>query len=109
MDIETLIEKINSGVFDDDLGKIRLAAEERLGAIRGKQKNHDFKVGEHVIFNSLTGTRYMVGQKGVVDSLKNTKVVVRLDAPTGRFLRFGPDGAQKVVRVTAAVSILDKI
>jgi hypothetical protein len=110
MDTETLLAEINSGKYDSSLGKLQLAIEKRLSDSRTERTIRDFHVGDKVVFNNLTGTRYMVGQKATVVSMKQKKLVVRLDTPTGRFARVNPVTREiESSNVTVPVSIVDLI
>lgn len=107
MDIETVLEQISKGVFDDNLPKMGDAVKARLDKLRKNKSISDINIGDRVRFNELTGTRYMVGQYAVVVSKNRTKVVVRLETPTGRFMRVGSNGDIQSANVTVPLSIID--
>ncbi len=110
MDTETLVAQIKSGTYDSSLTKLKEAIEERLMASRGSRKLSDYNIGDKVVFNELTGTRYMVGQKATIVSMKQKKVVVRLDTPMGRFARVNPiTGTTESANVTVPLGIIDLV
>lgn len=104
----TLIASIVAGQFDDDLDAIAKSIEDRRKSLRKGRSLNDFGVGDRVKFNELTGTRYMVGQYATVISKNRTKVVVRLETPTGRFARVNPVTREvESANVTVPLSIID--
>lgn len=107
MDTKTVLDQISSGSFDADLSKIIEAANARLKVVRGNKKITDFNIGDRVRFNENTGTRYMVGQYAHIVSKNRTKVVVRLETPTGRFARYLPNGEVQSANVTVPLAIID--
>lgn len=110
MDIDVIIASINAGVHDSSLVKLKEAIEERLTASRSERTINDYHIGDAVVFNSLTGTRYMVGQKATVVTKKQKKVVVKLDNPTGRFARVNPITREvESALVTVPVAIIDLV
>jgi hypothetical protein len=66
MNIEELISEIESGTFDSSLVKIKEAVDARLKVSRISRTIADYHIGDTVVFNDLTGTRYMVGRKATV-------------------------------------------
>jgi gamma-glutamyl phosphate reductase len=110
MSIETLLSEISSGAHDSSLGKINEAVAKRLKTVRKERTINDYNIGDKVKFNEQTGTRYMVGETATIVSKRRTKVVVRLDSPTGRFARVNPATHQvESSNVTCPVGILDLI
>lgn len=108
--LEVLLEDIKSGTYDNDLGKISEALTERTKAVRKARTISDYNIGDKVKFNEQTGTRYMIGETATIVSKNRTKVVVRLDNPTGRFARLNPVTRQvESSNVTCPVGILDLI
>lgn len=103
--LETMI---SSGDYDADLDIISQAVNERLMKNRASRKNADFGIGDRVKFNDFCGTKYLRGHTAKVVGKKKTKVVVRLEAPTGRFVRIGPNGPESV-DVTVPPSIIDLV
>ncbi len=106
---QDLIDGIKEGKFDSMLGAIQLATEERLAASRKTRTMADYNIGDKVVFNNLTATRYMVGQKATVVGRKQKKLVVRLDSAVGRFSRVSADGTSLPTDVTVPVAIVDLI
>ena len=110
MSIETLLADIYSGTYDSSLGKINEALAIRLKRVRKERTISDYNIGDRVKFNEQTGTRYMVGETATIVSKRRTKVVVRLDSPTGRFARLNPVTRQvESSNVTCPIGILDLI
>lgn len=110
MSIETLLADISSGAYDSSLGKINEALAQRLKTVRKQRTISDYNIGDKVKFNEQTGTRYMVGETATIVSKNRTKVVVRLDNPTGRFARVNPVTHQvESSNVTCPLGILDLI
>jgi len=110
MSIETLLADISSGTHDSSLGKINEAVALRLKTVRKERTITDYNIGDKVKFNEQTGTRYMVGETATIISKNRTKVVVRLDNPTGRFARINPVTRQvESSNVTCPVGVLDLI
>lgn len=108
--VETLLADIASGSCDDSLNEINKAVAERLKAVRKARTINDYNIGDKVKFNEQTGTRYMIGETATVVSKNRTKVVVRLDNPTGRFARINPVTRQvESSNVTCPVGILDLV
>jgi len=107
MDIETVLGQISKGSYDSDLTKLADAVKARLDKVRKNKSIGDFEIGDRVKFNELTGTRYMVGQYATIVSKNRTKVVVRLETPTGRFMRVGANGDIQSANVTVPLGIID--
>lgn len=106
---ETLISEINSGTYDSSLAKLKEAIDARLKAARAERTLDDYNLGDTVVFNELTGTRYMVGQKATVVSKKQKKLVVRLETPMGRFSRVTAGGTVESANVTVPLAIVDLV
>jgi len=110
MSIETLVAEIKSGTFDSDLIKIKEAVDARLKASRTSRTLADFNIGDTVVFNDLTATRYMVGQKAIITGMKQKKVTVRLETPVGRFASINPvTGRVESSNITVPVAIIDLV
>lgn len=110
MDVQTLIDAINAGTYDANLGKLSDAVQARLHASRKNKTVNDFELGSRVKFNELTGTRYMVGEYATVISKNRTKLVVRLENPTGRFAKFNPvTKTMESSNVSVPVAIVDLV
>ena len=110
MNIEQLISEIESGTFDSSLAKIKEAVDTRLKASRVLRTIADFHIGDTVVFNDLTGTRYMVGRKATVTGMKQKKVVVRLETPVGRFERINSiTGKSESSDIVVPVAIIDLV
>ncbi len=107
MTLQEIIEQINSGAVDKDLGAIGTAVRDRLTVVRSTIKNTDFGLGDKVRFNDGCGTRYLIGQTATVVGRKKIKLVVKLDKPVGRFTRVMPNGTVESASVTVPLSIVD--
>ena len=110
MNIEELTSEIELGTFDSGLVKIKEAVEARLKANRASRTIADFNIGDTVVFNDLTATRYMVGRKATVTGMKQKKVTVRLETPVGRFAHVNPiTGKEESANITVPVAIIDLV
>jgi hypothetical protein len=110
MNIGELTSEIESGTFDSDLIKIKEAVDARLKASRTSRTLADFNIGDTVVFNDLTATRYMVGQKATITGMKQKKVTVRLETPVGRFAHVNPvTGRVESSNITVPVAIIDLV
>lgn len=97
---------ITSGALDDDLGKLNTMITARLSQLRAVKKPADFGIGDKVRFNENCGTRYLIGHTATVVGRKKVKLVVKLDSPTGRFVRMTPTGPESA-SVTVPIAIVD--
>ena len=104
---ETLVREIELGVHDNDLANLEKALTERLRATRQARTIKDYGVGDKVVFNSLCGTQYLQGATGVVVGLKQKKLLVKLDSPMGRFVRYSSDGKVESSSISVPTSIVD--
>lgn len=109
MTAETLAVAIDTGVYDSDLAMLRRKIDDRLTAARRERTINDFNIGDKVVFNDYTGTKYMRGQTAVVVSKARTKLTVQLDKPIGRFSHVGHDGMVSGVDVKVPPSIIDRV
>jgi hypothetical protein len=107
MNTTDIIAAINSGSLDSDLGQLNTALAGRLTAVRALKKNTDFGLGDKVKFNEHCGTRYLIGHTATVVGRKKVKLIVKLDAPTGRFARVLPNGQVESASVTVPITIVD--
>lgn len=105
----SVIDDIEAGLHDLALADIKKAVESRMSKIRMSSSKDDFNVGDRVVFNDLTGTKYMRGQAATVVSKKQKKLVVVLDKPMGRFAVRTADGSYRSAEITCPPAILDKI
>lgn len=104
-----LISDIELGLFDKDLRLLKAAVDKRMGDLRVTKSMNDFGVGDKVVFNELCGTRYLVGATAHVVGRKQKKIVVKLDSPTGRFLRYDAAGNEVSPDITVPVAIVDLV
>ena len=110
MNIEELVSEIESGTFDSSLVKLKEAVDARLKVSRISRTIADYHIGDTVVFNDLTATRYMVGQKATVTGMKQKKVTVRLETPVGRFAHINPvTGRVESSNITVPVAIIDLV
>ena len=110
MNSETLVAEITSGTYDSDLIKLKEAIDARLKASRASRTIADFNIGDTVVFNDLTATRYMVCRKATVTGMKQKKITVRLETPVGRFAHINPvTGKEESANITVPVAIIDLV
>lgn len=107
MNTQEIIDQINSGSLDADLGKLNTALASRLSTVRALKSNTDFGLGDRVRFNEHCGTRYLIGHTATVVGRKKIKLIVKLDAPTGRFARVLPNGQVESANITVPITIVD--
>lgn len=105
---EVPLYNIGAGILDNDLLEMRAAIDRRLAEIRVEKTIDDYGIGDKVQFNSSCGTRYLVGHTATVTGKRRTKVTVRLDKPTGRFVRM-TDAGPVSAEITVPLSIIDAI
>jgi len=110
MDVKAFKDAVDSGVFDSSIDSLIEHLTARQGIVRRKRTVGDYSIGDKVKFNSLTGTRYMIGVTGIIVAKKQKKVVVRPDVPVGRFGRLNPITKQlEPADVTCPIGILDLV
>jgi hypothetical protein len=110
MNIQDILDAINSGSMDSNLGKIKDAVDSRSPKARAVLTINDYDIGARVRFNESTGTRYMVGQYATISGKNRTKVTVRLETPMGRFARVNPITREiESSNVTVPISIIDLV
>jgi hypothetical protein len=85
------------------------AITERLTTIRKSAKMNDLGVGDKVKVNSSSGTQYLRGSSATVIGMRQKKLLIKLDAPVGRFVRTMADGTRESSDIVVPPSILDKI
>lgn len=107
--METISAQIARGLFDADLTLMEEAISQRLTMIRKSAKITDFGVGDKVKVNSYCGTQYLRGATASVVGMKQKKLIIKLDAPVGRFVRVMADGTMESSDIVVPPSILDKI
>jgi hypothetical protein len=110
MDLDTFKGAVDSGEFDSILSEMITHLEKRQRNTRVLRSVGDYNIGDKVKFNSLSGTKYMVGVTATVVAKRQKKVVVRPDSAVGRFGRLNTI-TQKVepVDITCPVAILDLV
>lgn len=130
LDVLQITDMIHAGTFDADIDQLSTAVNMRLqdlgklprttthtvpasttwaAAPSKRLAISDLSVGDRVRFNPQCGTKYMIGQTGVIKSKRRTKVVVVLDTPIGRFARRDSSGSVHSAPVVAPVAILEKV
>lgn len=105
--ISDLAARIDAGEFDAELTELEEAIRMRQASVRSSRKKTDFNVGDRVRFNSMCGTKYIIGQTATVVRPRRTKLVVILDRPIGRFAKRAPDGTLTAAEVVVPATILD--
>jgi hypothetical protein len=101
--------KIESGEFDKQLHIMKTSLEKRIEEIRGSVSADDFLVDEKIRINEKCGTRYLIGQTGVVVGKRRTKITIRLDNPVGRFKRTTANGDIISAEVVVPTELVDRI
>lgn len=80
----TVIESITTGQYDDCIGSIIKAAQERRTRV-AIQLGHQLTIGQRVIY-TRGRPRYLIGEKGTVKKVMHSYVLVTLDRPIGKFV-----------------------
>ena len=110
VDVNAFMAAVESGEYDSSLSEMITCLEKRQKNIRVLRTIHDYEIGSRVKFNSLSGTKYMVGVEGTVVGKKQRKVVVRPDHAVGRFGRYDHILKKETpVDITCPVAILDLV
>jgi hypothetical protein len=109
METTIFTSRISSGEFDAQLPEIFRAVESRMAEIRAVKTPQDFGIGDVVRFNNQCATRYLVGHTARVVGMKRTKIVVKLEKPTGRFSRVMANGEIESASITVPISIVDPV
>lgn len=110
MNTTQLIDAVNAGTYDAELGKLAEAVNKRLAVSRAMKTIADYEIGARVRFNEQTATRYMVGQYATIVSKNRTKIVVRPETPMGRFAKINPaTGDTTAALVTVPIAIVDLV
>jgi hypothetical protein len=107
--METITAQIARGVFDKELAQMEEAIAQRLTIVRKSAKMADFGIGDKVKVNSYCGTQYLRGSTATVVGIRQKKLLIKLDAPVGRFVRTMADGTKESSDIVVPPSILDKI
>lgn len=110
MNTTQLIDAVNAGTYDAELGKLAEAVNKRLAVARAMKTIADYEIGARVRFNEQTGTRYMIGQYATIVSKNRTKLVVRPETPMGRFAKINPvTGDTTAALITVPMAIIDLV
>lgn len=104
----TILDDIASGRFDSVLTDVEKAVSERLTVVRASRKVTEYGVGDKVKFNTYCGTKYLHGREAMVVGFKGKKILVKLTAPVGRFVRY-ENGEAVPVEVSVPPSIVDLV
>lgn len=83
--VKEFTEAVSSGLLDKDLSSMIDLLNRRQAAVRHAITINDFNIGDRVVFNDQTGTRYMIGQFATVVGKRQKKIAVRLDHSIGKF------------------------
>lgn len=81
-----MTQDILAGKCDDSLDSIMSAIKTRREYL-SKLVFHELKEGDTVMFNKRCNPKYLRGVKGTIREKRNSRVVVDLNAPVGRFHR----------------------
>jgi hypothetical protein len=82
MNINDVINYINNTASDADRGQIQLALSKHITSTRTPKR---FAIGDRVQFNSQARPNYIQGLKATITKVNRARVVIKLDAPVGRF------------------------
>jgi hypothetical protein len=105
---EEIDAAVMSGDFDADLEKLSKLIENRISTKRSSRSINDYGIGDRVRLNSMCGTKYLQGHTAVVTGKGRTKLIVKLESPTGRFLRF-ENGVKTSVDIKVPLMIIDPV
>lgn len=105
---EATARQIKLGVYDHDIKNIAKEANERLVLLRQTRTTAEFGVGDAVEINTLCGTQYLHGKRGVVIGKSRVKLRIKLDEPIGRFVHYA-NGEASSAPLNAPPSIVDRI
>ena len=100
---------IAGGELDKQLVPLKKLIDERLSVVRVDADIKDFVVGDRVILNDKCGTRYLIGEEGVVVGIRRSKITITFDKPKGRFARTNSKGEIYSANAVVPISIVDKI
>lgn len=110
MNIDDFKDAVDAGKFDSSLSEMITYLQNHQRRQRVSRTIDDYNIGDRVKFNSLTGTKYMVGVEATIVGKKQKKVVVRPDSAVGRFGRLDSSLGKVIpVDVTCPVAILDLV
>ena len=99
---------IAKGELDKQLVPLKKLIEERRSVVRVDADIKDFVVGERVVLNDKCGTRYLIGEEGVVVGIRRSKISITFDKPKGRFARTNSKGEIYSANVVVPIGIVDK-
>ena len=100
---------IAKGELDKQLVPLKKLIDERLSVVRVDADIKDFVVGDRVVLNDKCGTRYLIGEEGVVVGIRRSKISITFDKPKGRFARTNSKGEIYSANVVVPIGIVDKI
>ena len=103
-----ILGDIASGLYDKMLPSLEKAVSERLIVARNAREITEYGIGDRVKFNSYCGTQYLRGREAVVVGIKKKKLMVSLEKPVGRFVRY-VDGVPTSVDISVPPSIVDLV
>ncbi len=84
MTAQEIATAIIQGEFDSaELDRIANAIYRRRKLL--EPTIYDFEPGDKVVLNSKVKPKYLAGTPGIVIERKQTRVVIRIDAPKGRY------------------------
>lgn len=102
MSINTVVEAIISGDYDDDLNRIATAIHDRRDIV-SRMKTSTISVGDKVKFNDRISPKYLIGNVVTVKKVNKKTVVCDfdVDAEFGRF-----SGAKNVRVPTSTIDVV---
>lgn len=92
--------EIVSGAIKNRMRILGITQEPASGVSDDTSKFNSFKIADEVVFNSIARPQYLVGIKATIVGKKQKKIIVKLDAPIGRF---------GISPITCPVAIIDKV
>lgn len=99
---------IAKGELDKQLVPLKKLIDERLSVVRVDADIKDFVVGDRIVLNDKCGTRYLIGEEGVVVGIRRSKISITFDKPKGRFARTNSKGEIYSANVVVPIGIVDK-
>jgi hypothetical protein len=107
--VTTIIDEINAGMHDSVLAELESAISTRLMTVRETRTSKDYGLGDRVKFNTYCGTKYLHGREAIVVGMKQKKLVVKMDKPVGRFVRYDEQGNPTSSEIVVPPSIVDLV
>jgi hypothetical protein len=104
----SITEAIETGKVDNQLDTIAKAIQERKNLLRTGVSIDDFSIGDRVVINERCGTKYLRVEVATMDGIRRTKITIKFDNPSGRFVRKNSDGTIYSSDVVVPIEIVDR-